>query len=106
MGQPLEESDHISQMVRAAELYYELGLTQEEVAAHMAVSRPTVSRLLRQAREQDIVRITVVNPRSRAKRSEEHTSELQSRENLVCRLLLEKKNMIVFQNSSLLLHLN
>src|SRR5690606_41530276 len=27
-----------------------------------------------------------------AARSEEHTSELQSRENLVCRLLLEKKN--------------
>src|SRR5436309_12445337 len=26
-------------------------------------------------------------------RSEEHTSELQSRENLVCRLLLEKKNV-------------
>src|SRR5690606_40642790 len=26
-----------------------------------------------------------------SKRSEEHTSELQSRENLVCRLLLEKK---------------
>src|SRR5690606_40214118 len=27
----------------------------------------------------------------RSARSEEHTSELQSRENLVCRLLLEKK---------------
>src|SRR5690606_9488324 len=27
------------------------------------------------------------------KRSEEHTSELQSRENLVCRLLLEKKKI-------------
>src|SRR5690606_39503241 len=26
-------------------------------------------------------------------RSEEHTSELQSRENLVCRLLLDKKNI-------------
>src|SRR5690606_41379511 len=26
-------------------------------------------------------------------RSEEHTSELQSRENLVCRLLLEKNNL-------------
>src|SRR5207302_8140009 len=26
-------------------------------------------------------------------RSEEHTSELQSRENIVCRLLLEKKNV-------------
>src|SRR5690606_39340552 len=34
-------------------------------------------------------------------RSEEHTSELQSRENLVCRLLLEKKNiMCIDQNSS------
>src|SRR5690606_42151643 len=29
---------------------------------------------------------------SAAMRSEEHTSELQSREKLVCRLLLEKKN--------------
>src|SRR5690606_41875167 len=29
--------------------------------------------------------------RERRTRSEEHTSELQSRENLVCRLLLEKK---------------
>src|SRR5690606_40909047 len=28
-------------------------------------------------------------------RSEEHTSELQSRENLVCRLLLEKKKYIL-----------
>src|SRR5688572_31296443 len=29
-----------------------------------------------------------------AKRSEEHTSELQSQSNLVCRLLLEKKKQI------------
>src|SRR5690606_39854172 len=32
-------------------------------------------------------------------RSEEHTSELQSRENLVCRLLLEKKNIHVLDRS-------
>src|SRR5690606_41570834 len=31
------------------------------------------------------------NDASPVRRSEEHTSELQSRENLVCRLLLEKK---------------
>src|SRR5690606_41032170 len=38
----------------------------------------------------------------RVDRSEEHTSELQSRENLVCRLLLEKKNssMVEFFNST------
>src|SRR2546430_10950574 len=31
----------------------------------------------------------------RVHRSEEHTSELQSQSNLVCRLLLEKKQMIL-----------
>src|SRR5690554_7640893 len=30
----------------------------------------------------------------RVQRSEEHTSELQSRPHLVCRLLLEKKNIV------------
>src|SRR5215475_11264258 len=40
--------------------------------------------------------------RSSGSRSEEHTSELQSRENLVCRLLLEKKknNAVVMSPSS------
>src|SRR5690606_41191106 len=32
-------------------------------------------------------------PTTTPRRSEEHTSELQSRENLVCRLLLEKKKI-------------
>src|SRR3712207_7465581 len=32
-------------------------------------------------------------------RSEEHTSELQSRQYLVCRLLLEKKKQIIFYTS-------
>src|SRR5256885_2424488 len=35
-------------------------------------------------------------------RSEEHTSELQSPCNLVCRLLLEKKNRSMFQGQHLL----
>src|SRR3712207_8884565 len=33
-------------------------------------------------------------PRHRSRRSEEHTSELQSRQYLVCRLLLEKKKTL------------
>src|SRR3712207_8868166 len=35
-------------------------------------------------------------------RSEEHTSELQSRQYLVCRLLLEKKKLILVTSSSLI----
>src|SRR2546422_5357315 len=39
-------------------------------------------------------------PLALAKRSEEHTSELQSRLHLVCRLLLEKKKKTFSQQSS------
>src|SRR3712207_7383083 len=39
------------------------------------------------------VTASVVSPDA-GKRSEEHTSELQSRQYLVCRLLLEKKNIV------------
>src|SRR3989442_4655027 len=45
--------------------------------------------------------VTPPNKVSKSKRSEEHTSELQSRPHLVCRLLLEKK-----KNTSNLLHEN
>src|SRR2546430_12588340 len=38
---------------------------------------------------------TRMRPRTARKRSEEHTSELQSQSNLVCRLLLEKKNHVI-----------
>src|SRR3712207_9493939 len=39
----------------------------------------------------DPVGVLLNPPRARHTRSEEHTSELQSRQYLVCRLLLEKK---------------
>src|SRR3712207_8938455 len=40
----------------------------------------------------DIICMEDLNTRGLFHRSEEHTSELQSRQYLVCRLLLEKKN--------------
>src|SRR6266511_3550678 len=50
----------------------------------------TLFRSARRARRRHWTR-SIGWRRARAARSEEHTSELQSRENLVCRLLLEKK---------------
>src|SRR2546421_5956928 len=40
---------------------------------------------------------SATRPGTATPRSEEHTSELQSRSDLVCRLLLEKKNINVTQ---------
>src|SRR2546430_8060214 len=45
--------------------------------------------------------VTVTSSASLGPRSEEHTSELQSQSNLVCRLLLEKKKTIQTTNTLL-----
>src|SRR5205809_6055629 len=56
-----------------------------------------------------VVMVTMANPSKRLERnpatatefrSEEHTSELQSRLHLVCRLLLEKKKKITIKNTT------
>src|SRR3989440_3657588 len=48
-----------------------------------------------------MIRSGAATAESAAYRSEEHTSELQSRSDLVCRLLLEKKKNIVAEGTSL-----
>jgi DNA-binding transcriptional regulator LsrR (DeoR family) len=55
-------SEHLQQMALAARLYYQEGRTQDEVARHLGVSRPSVSRLLQQARNEGIVQITIHDP--------------------------------------------
>src|SRR5690606_42061251 len=58
----------------------------------LRVPRRVGRRFHRLARQHARYLMVAVPVARRARRSEEHTSELQSRENLVCRLLLEKKN--------------
>src|SRR6266849_10734658 len=49
---------------------------------------------IRAARSWPAAGRAVAHPPARHRRSEEHTSELQSRVDLVCRLLLEKKKQL------------
>jgi len=49
-------------MLRAARLYYIDNLTQDEIARQISASRPTVSRLLQQARQEGIVEIRIIDP--------------------------------------------
>jgi DNA-binding transcriptional regulator LsrR (DeoR family) len=50
-----------SLMARAARLHFEFGLTHQATATALGVSRVKVTRLLKQARQAGIVRITVVS---------------------------------------------
>ena len=49
-------------MVRIARMYHELGKRQTEIAAELHVSQPRVSRLLKRAVEEGIVRTVVTAP--------------------------------------------
>lgn len=57
-------------LIEAATLYYEEGLTQAEIGQRLSTSRSTVSRLLRDARAQGIVHITINYPWARNSRLE------------------------------------
>jgi len=56
--------------VVVAKMYYYQGLTTEQIAAELRISRPTISRLLSFAREKGIVEVTVYD-------SDEHRNPLQ-----------------------------
>lgn len=49
-------------MAKVARMYYERGLNQPEIAAQMDLSQATISRLLKRAQRENIVRISVSMP--------------------------------------------
>ena len=59
-----EKEAKIRQMVDICEQYYLKGKNQQDIADSLGLSRPSVSRLLNQARAEGIVTITIHNPYS------------------------------------------
>jgi DNA-binding transcriptional regulator LsrR (DeoR family) len=55
-------ADELRLMSRVARLYYESGIKQPEIATRLRLSQAKVSRLLKQAHDEDIVRISVRAP--------------------------------------------
>jgi len=58
------QSVHEELMVKASYYYYEKDMTQTEIAQLLGVSRLTLGRLLKEARNNGIVRIEIANPRN------------------------------------------
>ncbi|MFC5405677.1 sugar-binding transcriptional regulator [Cohnella soli] len=56
------DNDKIKKAIEAAKLYYQLDYSQSEIADALGVSRPTVSRLLQQAKAEGIVTIEIKDP--------------------------------------------
>lgn len=60
-----DDAQHLDFLVSLARAYYEQGLTQEQIAQSMAISRSQISRYLSRARELGIVQIRIVAPDER-----------------------------------------
>jgi deoxyribonucleoside regulator len=58
----LLDNDKIRKVVEAAKLYYQMDYSQNQIADALGVSRPTVSRLLQQAKAEGIVTIEIKDP--------------------------------------------
>ena len=56
----VESKTHL--MVKVAKQYFETGMTQQEIATSLRISRSTVSRLLSRARDEGIVQIAIEVP--------------------------------------------
>ncbi len=56
------EDVNIRRITLAAEMYYIYDMSQKEIADRLGVSRPWVSKLLKRAKEMDIVRIEINSP--------------------------------------------
>lgn len=67
--------DELRLMTKVARLYYERGLRQAEIAAQLHLSQATVSRLLKHAEQEKIVRITVSAPHGTYPKLEEALQE-------------------------------
>lgn len=57
-----QSDEQIKLMVEVATLYYNAGLTQEEIAKELHITRQRVNRLLKEARAIGIVQVNVINP--------------------------------------------
>src|SRR5437870_6111091 len=96
------DAEKVARLSRGEMTLYEPGLNQL-VQKNLQAGRLRFTTDIGSATEQSLVVFLAVGTPPKtdgSARSEEHTSELQSRGHLVCRLLLEKKKLKTIQLAS------
>ena len=75
-------------IVQVAELYYEMGQTQQEIADKLNYSRPMISKILSNAHDLGIVSISVQNPNTEAKKLAIEMEEVFSSEDKPLKIIV------------------
>ncbi len=68
----MQTRQHIEELIRVSQMYYDEGLNQSQIAGEVGYSRSSVSRMLTEARETGIVQITIGHPLQRLQSLEEN----------------------------------
>ncbi|MDB5081543.1 MAG: deoR 1 [Chloroflexi bacterium] len=87
--------DEIRLLTKVARLYYEQDMIQPEIAAQLDLSQATVSRLLKRAKKEEIVRITVNVPMGTYPELEESLQRIYGLKEVVVVDSVEDNNQIL-----------
>ncbi|WP_373898057.1 sugar-binding transcriptional regulator [Haloimpatiens sp. FM7315] len=85
----MNENEKLRLLAEVAHLYYDHNMTQSEISERLFISRPKISRLLKEAREKEIVQIIIKEPWERLTELE---AEFLKRFNLKDIRILNVKN--------------
>ena len=77
-------------LVKVARMYYEQGMSQEEIAKDIQCSRPYVSRLLTDAKDEGIVQVKVIPPKEYEQEMEQRLKQVGGLEKVI--IVPEKSN--------------
>jgi DNA-binding transcriptional regulator LsrR (DeoR family) len=89
-----------SVLVEIAKMYYEQGQSQKSIAAEFGLSRPTLSRMIQEIREQGIVEIKIRPPETRIK------DYLELAKKITVKLKLKEVLIVPYSTTSALLRKN
>ena len=59
----MSRTDELRMMLRVAQLYHEEKIKQADISKRLHVSQATVSRLLKRAEEEGVIRVSIAAPR-------------------------------------------
>ena len=66
----INEAERLNFLAKLSDMYYELNMTQSEIASKLSTTRFKVSKLLQEARDKHVVEITINKPHSRVPKLE------------------------------------
>lgn len=95
----MDKLEEIKIMITIAELYYTEKLTQQEIADQVGISRPKVSRYLKECEDNGIVKITISNPFQNFQKSQDALKNNYNLKDVIIVPSVQKDDSVIAQKN-------